>query len=250
MDYTDAAIKIIICLVFAVLSLRYKILNFNGTIAAASIGLVILFSTGIEWFILLMIFLVLGVLSTKFRYGYKERKGLHERGNGMRRARNVIANGLVPAAAALLALTLTFPSEKMAVPFTVAIAVATSDTFASEIGVISDNVYLITNFRKTGAGVNGGISPLGEGAALLGSFIISISAFFLMNMEFKWFVFSTAMGFVGCQIDSLLGATLQGGEKGREEQLPSDAVLTNSDVNLLSISIASLIAFIFAVLLF
>ncbi|MEA2054206.1 MAG: DUF92 domain-containing protein [Candidatus Thermoplasmatota archaeon] len=242
------AIKIIICLLFALFSLRYKVLDVKGTAVAVLIGVIILFSTGIKWFLLLILFLFLGFLSTKFRFGYKERKGLHERGNGMRKARNVIANGMVPAVLAFLSLS--FSSEKMAVPFVVAIATATSDTFASEIGVLSDDVYLITNLKRTETGANGGISLLGEGAAVLGAFVISISAFFLINMELKWFIFSIVMGFIGCHIDSLLGATLQGGDKGRESQLPSDAILTNSDVNLLSISIASLIAFIFAVLLF
>ena len=248
MDYANAAMYILICVVFSLISIKYRLLNFNGTIAAAVIGIIILFSTGIEWFVLLLIFLVLGILSTKFRYGYKERKGLHERGNGMRKAANVIANGLVPAAISLFALI--FSPEKMIVPFTVAIAVATSDTFASEIGVISDKVYMITNLKKTEAGTNGGVSWLGEGASLLGAAIISFSAFMLVGMEPKWVAFSILMGFLGCQIDSLLGATLQGGVKAREEQLPPDAVLTNSDVNLLSISIAALISFIFAVLLF
>ena len=248
MDYITAVINILICLVFALISLKYKILDFKGTLAAAFIGIIILFSTGIEWFILLLLFLVFGILATKFRYGYKERKGLHERGNGMRKASNVIANGIVPAAVALFALK--FSPEKMIVPFTVAIAVATSDTFASEIGVISDKVYLITNLKKTEVGTNGGVSWLGEAASVLGAAIISISAFILVGMEPKWVVFSIIMGFVGCQIDSVLGATLQGGVKSREEQLPSDAVLTNSDVNLLSISISTLISFIFAVLLF
>jgi len=248
MDYLDVAIKIVICIVFALISLRYRVLDSRGTAAAVVIGILILFSTSIEWFALLLIFLVLGIASTKFRYGYKERKRLHERGNGMRRAGNVLANGLIPAVSAISAMI--FSPEKMIIPFTVAIAVATSDTFASEIGVLSNRVYLITNLKKTEAGTNGGVSLLGEGASLLGASVISVSAFFLVGMEPKWLVFSVLMGFVGCQIDSLLGATLQGGGKGREEQLPSDAVLTNSDVNLLSISIAALIAFIFAVLLF
>ena len=249
MDYiADVSIKIAICIVFALISLRYRILDTAGTAAALAIGIMILFSTGIEWFAILLIFLILGILSTKFRYGYKERNRLHERGNGMRKAGNVMANGLIPAVAALSALI--FSPERMIIPFTVAIAVATSDTFASEIGVLSDRVYLITNFKKTEAGTNGGISLLGEGASLLGASVIAVSAFFLVGMELKWLAFSIIMGFVGCQIDSLLGATLQGGEKGGEGQLPSDAVLTNSDVNLLSISIAALIAFIFAVLLF
>ncbi|RLF44222.1 MAG: DUF92 domain-containing protein, partial [Thermoplasmata archaeon] len=50
MDYVTAVINILICLVFALISLKYKILDFKGTLAAAFIGIIILFSTGIEWF--------------------------------------------------------------------------------------------------------------------------------------------------------------------------------------------------------
>ena len=248
MDIFLPALKIGICAIFAVISTRYQFLDGSGTIAATAIGLVIIFAGGIGWFVLLLIFLLLGIAATKYRYKYKERKGLHERGNGMRKARNVLANGMLPAVTALL--TPLFSRGEMAVPFAAAIAVATADTFASELGVLSDRVYLITSLRRTDVGTNGGVSWLGEAAALLGGIAIAIPAVILLGLDVIWLPFIAAVGFLGCQIDSLLGATMQGGEIGTEEQLPSDAVLTNSDVNLLSIAIAALIAFVYAVLLF
>lgn len=248
MDYGLVALKLAVCLLFGVLSLRFSLLDRGGTLTAVVVGLLIIFTGGLAWFALLIVFLVLGVGVTRFRFGYKERRGLHERGNGMRRARNVLANGLVPAVLAVL--TLSFTPDKVAVPFTVAIAVATSDTFASEIGVLSDQVYLITNLRRVEVGTNGGVSWLGEGAALLGTGLITLAAVPLLGLSGGWALFSLVVGFLGCHVDSLLGATLQGGEKGGEAQLPADAVLTNSDVNLISISIAALAAFIFAVFVF
>ncbi|MGC9307728.1 MAG: DUF92 domain-containing protein [Thermoplasmatota archaeon] len=248
MDIFLPALKIGICAMFAVISIRYQFLDGAGTIAATAIGLVIIFAGGIGWFVLLLIFLLLGIAATKYRYKYKERKGLHERGNGMRKARNVLANGTLPAVTALLAPL--FSRGEMAVPFAAAIAVATADTFASELGVLSDRVYLITTLQRTDVGTNGGVSWLGEGAALLGGIAIALPAVFLLGLDIVWLPFIAAVGFLGCQVDSLLGATLQGGEIGTEEQLPSDAVLTNSDVNLLSIAVAALIAFVYAVLLF
>ena len=190
----------------------------------------------------------IGFVVTKFRYGYKEKRMLHEGGNGVRRVQNVLANGLPPAIAALLVIV--FPIEKMAIPFTVSIAVANSDTFASELGVLSNNAYLITNLKKVDPGMNGAVSWLGQGSALLGAAIIGAAAFVLLDMQIKWMIFSIFFGFFGCQIDSLLGATLQGKERSKENQLPSDAILTNSDVNLVSISLSALVAFICAVLLF
>jgi len=248
MDLFLPALKIGICAMFAVVSTRFQFLDHAGTIAATAVGLVIIFAGGIAWFAILLLFLLLGIAATKYRYRYKERRGLHERGNGMRKARNVLANGTMPAVTALLAPV--FSHGDMAVPFAVAVAVATADTFASELGVLSEKVYLITSLQRTDVGTNGGVSWLGEGAALLGSLAIAIPAVLLLDLEPVWLPFIVAVGFLGCQIDSLLGATLQGGEIGTEEQLPSDAVLTNSDVNLLSIAIAALIAFVYAVLLF
>ena len=248
MDIFLPALKIGICALFAVISTRYQFLDGAGTIAATAIGLIIIFAGGIGWFFLLLIFLLLGIAATKYRYKYKERKGLHERGNGMRKARNVLANGTLPAVTALLAPL--FSQGEMAVPFAAAIAVATADTFASELGVLSDRVYLITTLQRTDVGTNGGVSWLGEGAALLGGIAIALPAVFMLGLDIVWLPFIAAVGFLGCQVDSLLGATLQGGEIGTEEQLPSDAVLMNSDVNLLSIAVAALIAFVYAVLLF
>lgn len=248
MDLFLPALKIGVCAMFAIVSTRYHLLDGTGTMAATLIGLVIIFAGGIAWFAILLLFLLLGVAATKYRYRYKERKGLHERGNGVRKARNVLANGTVPAVTALLAPV--FSPGEMAVPFAAAIAVATADTFASELGVLSDRVYLITTLQPTDVGTNGGVSWLGQGAALLGGIAIALAAVVLLGLCLVWLPFIVVAGFLGCQIDSVLGATLQGGEIGREEQLPSDAVLTNSDVNLLSIAIAALIAFVYAVLLF
>ena len=244
----EYVLKAIICFLFALSSIYFKVLDKKGMIAAVTIGAIIIFSTKIEWFLLLLIFLILGFAVTKFRFGYKEKRRLHEGGNGVRRVGNVIANGLPPAIAALLVIG--FPIEKMAIPFTVSIAVANSDTFASEIGVLSNNVYMITNLKKVEPGINGAVSWLGQGSAIFGAVIICVASFFLLHIDVTWVIFSIFFGFIGCQIDSLLGATLQGGERSREDQLPSDAILTNSDVNLISISLTALIAFIIAVLLF
>lgn len=240
MIYVDLAIKITICFAFALVAFKLKVLDGGGTISAVIIGAVIIFTEGLRWFFLLLIFLAVGAGATKYRYSFK-RKRLRER--ALRKAMNVIANGLVPASLALFSFTL---EQDFSIPFVASISVALADTFASEIGVLSDNAYLITNFKKVEPGVNGAISLLGEGVAFLGALIVSLSAYFLLEITMHEMILCIALGLLGCHIDSLLGATFQG--KGKGSIVAEDTVLTNSDVNLISIAIVTLLAFIIIIL--
>ena len=230
----ELAIKIAVCAIFAALALKFKVLDTGGAIFAVIIGATIIFTKGIAWFALLLIFLTLGAAVTKYKRNFK-RTRLHDR--TARRAGNVIANGLIPAALAVLPLTHDF-----SLPFVASIAAAMADTFASELGVLSDNAYLITNFKKVEPGTNGAISLLGEGVAFVGACIISLIAYFLIGITLSSVLLCILLGFLGCHIDSLLGATFQGGYKGVMNS--EDTVLTNSDVNLISIALTALIAFL------
>ena len=230
----ELAIKVALCTVFSLVAYSFKMLNRGGAIAALVLGAVILWSQGIPYFILLLIFFVLGAMATRYKNSYK-RVRLHERGT--RKAMNVIANGLIPASLAAFSLL-----QDLTTPYVTAIAVALSDTFASELGVLSNNPYMITTFKKTEPGTNGAISLLGEGAAFLGAAIISVCGFFLLGLSLFDTALCVAFGLLGCHIDSLLGATFQGKYKGTMNG--TDTILTNSDVNLISISLASLLAFI------
>ncbi len=241
MDYTVFFIELLFLLVFVVSVAKYQLLDTWGTFVAFLIGAVVLFSTNIRWFFLLFLFFLLGFLVTRIRFNEKKRRGVLENGGGMRKAKSVAANGFVPALIALFSVSL-YP-HRLVIPFIAAIAIASSDTFASEIGVLSTRAYLITNLKPVDAGTNGGISWLGQFSALAGAVIISVAAFFVLSIPVYWMGLCIFFGFLGCQIDSLLGATFQG--KGRAgTPLPSNAFLLNSDVNLISISVGALMAFV------
>jgi uncharacterized protein (TIGR00297 family) len=115
------------------------------------------------------------------------------------------------------------------------VATATGDTLASEIGVTSKGpTYLITNFRRAKVGEDGGVSLLGEMAALAGTLIIGTLAFLfgmIPSLPLSLLV-AVAGGFLGTNIDSVLGAVLQ--KRG---------ILTNSSVNLVATLLGGLIAF-------
>ena len=242
MGYTVFFIELLFLVVFVVSVAKYQLLDIWGAFVAFLVGAMILFSTNIRWFFLLFLFFLLGFLVTRIRFTDKKKRGVMENGGGMRKAKSVAANGFIPALIAFFSVSVSY--HRFVIPFIVAIAIASSDTFASEIGVLSRRAYLITDFKRVDAGTNGGISWLGQCSALLGAAIISVVAFFILDISGHWMVLCIFFGFLGCQIDSLLGATFQGqGKTGTS--LPSNAFLSNSDVNLISISMGALMAFVF-----
>ena len=241
MDYTVFFIELLCLFVFVVSVAKYKLLDRWGTFVAFLIGAVILFSTTIRWFFLLFLFFLLGFLVTKFRFTEKKKRGVLENGGGMRKAKSVAANGFVPAVIALFSVGLS--QQRLVIPFIASIAIASSDTFASEIGVLCRRAYLITTLKRVDAGTNGGVSWLGQFAALVGAVMIPVVAFFIVGIPVYWVGLCIFVGFLGCQIDSLLGATFQGmGRTGAS--LPSNAFLSNSDVNLISVAMGALLAFV------
>lgn len=92
------------------------------------------------------------------------------------------------------------------------IATATADTWATELGSnIKSSTFLITNFDRVSAGTDGGISFKGSIAALFGSAIIAaIFQLTVSDTSLVVFIMIAITGFLGCFVDSYLGAKLQG----------------------------------------
>ncbi|MCD6473460.1 MAG: DUF92 domain-containing protein [Thermoplasmata archaeon] len=230
----DLAIKAAICIAFAAIVYKYKALDIGGTLFATFIGAIIIFLQGISWFLLLLVFFITGTVATGYKVNFKKRR-LQEKAR--RKTMNVIANGIVPTIVAIFSIENDFSFL-----YASAIAVALADTLASELGVLSDKAYFITNFKRAPPGTNGAISLYGEVWALIGSLIIAIFSIPLLHLEPSYALGVVIIGMLGCQIDSVLGATFQG--KGKGNIVSSDTLLTNNDVNLISISISTLIAYI------
>jgi uncharacterized membrane protein len=100
-------------------------------------------------------------------------------------------------------------------------AAVAADTFSSELGILSKSTpRLITSLtlRKVPPGTNGGVTPAGLAAGLLGSFTIALtSAVFLpfcadesgIQDRAVWTVAMTFWGLLGSVLDSVLGGLLQ-----------------------------------------
>ncbi len=230
-------IILIICSILAVVTYLRGLLNADGSITAFLIGLFIALQGGLSYIFILFLFLFSSFLATKYKFPYKKERNVAEGFKGERGWTNVLANGIVPAAVILLSssgrlVDFGFLDMKFSIAlFVISIAAAASDTLASEIGIASENVYLITNLKRVEPGTNGGISAYGQLWALIGSlytFIVAGIVFYLFDITVfspKILLMGIFIGFMGSQIDSLLGATLE-----------REGVMTKSLVNLVAIS--------------
>ena len=215
-NQTNLLISVALVMILMVISRIRKILNESGTWAAAIMGLVVAIGGHWTWLVTLLAFLSAGFFVTRWRYGEKKEMGFNEGEDGERDWTNVISNGGVPMLISLYAF-MTEDWEELLPIFVASVAVATSDTFASEVGCLDKRVYMITTLKKCEPGLNGGFSPNGQIAALVGALLISLVATALgmlvgaeaLSSPVEFIVSISIIGFFGCQVDSLLGALLE-----------------------------------------
>jgi uncharacterized protein (TIGR00297 family) len=232
-DALHLLIAVLFCGGFALLAYGMRVLDALGSILAFVMALVIVVSPGgYLWLLLLIGFVMFGFLVTKLFWSRKVAMGVAEGKKGIRGWRNVAANGLVSAILALLAFWV--PKESVLVGFVTSIATASSDTFASELGVLSDRVYLLIKpWKPVPRGTNGGASNWGQVMALVGAIIPTLVAIPLVGLPWKLAWIPVVAGWLGCQVDSVLGWLFEE-KRGRALN-----VLTKADVNFLSIAVAS-----------
>jgi uncharacterized protein (TIGR00297 family) len=207
------ALVLALCALLSFISYRLHLLTASGSIASFLMGVVIGSFGSVSWLIILIAFALSGFLVTKFKFELKRRKGVQEGKKGERTWKNVVANGLVPALIAVVAWALGQQDSPAAgLIYLTAVSVAASDTIASELGVLSNRTFLITSMKKVAVGTNGGVSAYGTAWALVGATVASLLGWLLL---FPWgtiderILIPIVMGFLGCNIDSLIGATLE-----------------------------------------
>jgi len=192
------------------LSFRVRIADISAMLSATLMGVVIIISSDINWFFILLAFFLLGSMFTRYQYNFKLVYGTAEGKSGIRSYKNVFSNSL---AALVIAIAYgVFPSHAaiLMAAYLGSVATACGDTLASEIGqTFKGEPRMITTLKKAKRGTDGAISWLGEGASLFGSLAIAVLAYFLIQGDMVLLLVVTAGGFIGTNIDSLLGATLQ-----------------------------------------
>jgi len=202
------AVDVAVVAVLGAGSYKFGALDGKGAVSASLLGLAVIELGGIYPFLALLAFVILGVLATRYRYEEKRKRGVAQSNGGMRSWGNVIGNGL--------AVVLFLVLEKLSMMDTFwaatfsAIATVNGDTLASELGkVLGKRPRLITNLRPAKPGTNGAVSLEGELFALLGCLAIALFALPLTAHKLRMFLAVVLGGFIGVNLDSLIGATLE-----------------------------------------
>mgnify|MGYP001199435619 FL=1 len=206
-DLALIAFAVIIAFSFGFFSYRTRTADVSGLFSGALIGIILIVFADIRWFIVMLAFFILGSASTRYRYDYKQQMGIEQGRGGARGYLNVFANGSVSAASAVL--WGVSGSPVFLALFVGSVATAASDTVASELGVTGGDPYLITTFEKVRPGTNGGVSVRGEAVAMGSALAISLLAWILGIVDLPVAVACALGGFIGTNIDSLVGALME-----------------------------------------
>ncbi len=188
---------------------RRKALSTGGALAAAAVGLWVLWWAGPRWLLPLFFFFVSGTLLGRRTNG---RSSAVDTKHGQPRdAWQVLCNGGIYAV--LSTLIRVWPASD--IPETLmalSLAVSTSDTWSSEIGqYFRQKTVDILRWKPVPPGLSGGVSGAGTLGGLAGAAAMALLCSILMydGLEPKFVLDITAGGFAGMLSDSLLGAGLQ-----------------------------------------
>ncbi len=226
-SYTYMLLAFAFALVLGYLAYRAGIADMSGLLSATLVGVLIIAFTDVWWFLLLLTFYLLGGGFTNYKYRYKQSLGIAQGKGGARGYKNVFSNSLVAIVASIGYTIFPHAANIFLYIYLGSVATATGDTLASEIGTTyKGKPRMITTLKEVEPGVDGGVSSLGEIAAIFGSMVIALFALLVGVIEIDQYCLLgmsiiTISGFVGTNIDSLLGATMQ--KRG---------ILSNNGVNL------------------
>lgn len=192
-----------------------------GMLTGVLLGLLTVVLGGFGWFAALIAFFSIGGLASKYRYEEKAARGVAQEDGGARGTGNVLANSAVALVAVVGAAAveqLPVSTEIFALVFAGAVATAMSDTLSSEVGGLFDSPRLVTTLRPVAPGTDGAVSPQGTLAGTAGALLVAGIAAVGMPLGDPTVggLAVAAGGVLGTVVDSLLGATMEGGRVGNQ----------------------------------
>ena len=197
----------ILGIAFAAAAYTTGALTLDGAFGAFLVGGLTFGFGGIPPAVLLIAFFLSSSLLSGFGRSRKQHfAGIFSK-SGKRDLGQVFANG---GAAVLFAVVWGLTKENLWIAgFVGSIAVATADTWATEIGILSRRrPRLITTGERVERGTSGAVSLRGYFAILSGSGLIG-SLGWTLTRDWRFLPIALLAGVLGSTVDSLLGATIQ-----------------------------------------
>jgi len=217
-------ILIFFCIFIAVAGYFRKLIDFKSLIFTCFFAIFFIYFFPLYWFASLLILYITTSFATHYKREYKivaHRKG--------RELKNLFSN-LLPSLLFSF-FYLFFPDKIIYFAFLCGISCACSDTLASEIGQLSrKNPRLITTFEEVKTGTEGGVSYYGLFSAFIGALLVSVPAIYV---NINLFILSTLIGFIGCNIDSFVGAKFELKRKCSNETTNLIATLSSTILGLI-----------------
>ena len=191
---------VLILLGIGILAYLAGFLDLVGTLAAIFFGVLIVAAQDLGYFLMPLSFMMVGSLFTLYKRDYKKLVKVAEPEHG-REINPVIANGIIPTFFAVLGDPYLLTGS---------LSAALADTLATEIGVLHKRPVMIHTRREVKPGARGAVSWLGELAAIGGALMMAFASWVVLRLEISiTLVIAITAGLVGCNFDSLLGATMR-----------------------------------------
>jgi uncharacterized protein (TIGR00297 family) len=200
---------VLLNLLFAGLAWGLRMVDGRGAGAGFLVATALYLGFGFRGWLLLLAFLLLGSLGTRWGYREKQRLGVAEEKGGRRGWVSVLSKGGVPAACGLLAVALHQP-EGFAVAVAGALASAAFDTVSSELGPLyGRRAVCLWPPRRVVPGTEGAISFEGTALGLAAAIAVGLLGWGggLLTFPALWMVVGAAL--VSNLIESLAGSTLE-----------------------------------------
>ncbi len=238
-------------LIISFIAYKLRMLSLSGMIAATFIGGSIFAFGGISASVLLMTFFLSGSLLSRLNHPLTP--SFKRRGD-RRNWKQVLCNGVNPAIAVIIIALRHDLREEISLLFLGALATATADTWATEIGTrFSKKTYNIFTFQPITKGLSGGVSLIGILASIIGAFVIAaISLIKFADTDLlcglvlvKVIPVITISGFCGALLDSIIGATIQAKYKlpdGTITEVKTDGAVLHSGISFIGNNATNLIA--------
>ncbi len=247
----NTLIAVIVLGILALVSYKARIVTKSGAAAAYMLGICIWLLASWTWFLLMLLFFFVTAQFTHYKYKIKRHHGAAQEKGGARDWIHILANGGLPLVFTIICFLFTSLSSPttaygasetgaglLPLPITSiffaaflgALATATADTLATEIGLLNPSPpRLITKpWKVVSPGTSGGISLVGEFATVLGTLLIGgvaallaapfwipfLGGSLIPNLTqfapITMLVVTAIGGITGATVDSLFGATIQG----------------------------------------